>query len=726
MRLNWINTLKISSKIALGSGLAVSLLLGITQIIINKQADKELGKFNQALIVSEEAKKQQLLKDNNSTLQAILGQSHTNFTSQESLINKYGANVEQHVLFAYTVLDKYEKQRAAGSLSLIDAQNLAKQELAGLQNIGGSHLWLQTDDYTLLLSSKYPVEKYSKWYQATGLINVLDTQGTNFIKNLVTVAKQPNGGFALAQWDFPSNSEKDFNLELYYGKSFAAWNWIIGSALTIEHIPQKIVSEFSEQINIIGKDKWGGAVSLSSSQGEMLYHSQYSPMDKPDWFKSSGIWGILDAKNVAVYKELHQKAIAGQADLSYELPEDKNSQKNNSKVYAQATLIKPYNWLLTMHFNEGVFSNGISTQLQTLSNFKYTLVWLLATAITGSIILIVLMTNKIVQLSLSSLDEVQKAMQEIDQGKLSNELPVLSADEIGMMRSYFNAFVNSLKGLIDKVNDSVDFLSKIGNSIIVSTKNVSDISSRQSEGLKAIVATMEEANIVTRQVTIRAQELSKIAAQTKNSVKDGSSIVAGNLVKVKELQQYSKETVANVRALNDRMLNVHDILKVINGIASQTKMIAFNAELEAAAAGEAGKNFTIVAMEIRRLSDSILQATTGIKIKILEAQSMMDHMVVSSEESADQLNKEVVESSKLNQVFYGILTSAEVSASSADQISEAVVQQSTAFEQILDTLKQLSANIEQFTELTLTSSYASESIEEIVGDLKSNISKYQP
>ncbi len=135
---------------------------------------------------------------------------------------------------------------------------------------------------------------------------------------------------------------------------------------------------------------------------------------------------------------------------------------------------------------------------------------------------------------------------------------------------------------------------------------------------------------------------------------------------------------------------------MINGIADQTRIIAFNAELEASSAGDAGKNFQIVATEIRRLADSTVASTGEIKDKISEIQNSSDKLIIASEDGTEKISEGWELSDKLQSVFKEVHDSSELSAKSAEQIALSIDQQVSAFEQILLTLKQISEGIDSF------------------------------
>ena len=134
-------------------------------------------------------------------------------------------------------------------------------------------------------------------------------------------------------------------------------------------------------------------------------------------------------------------------------------------------------------------------------------------------------------------------------------------------------------------------------------------------------------------------------------------------------------------------------------------------------AGEAGKSFRIVANEIRRLSDGIIDGTREIKEKINEIQHSSDSLILASESGTEKINAGYESARGLEAKFASIKSSAEITATSADNIAEIIRQQASASEQILIALKEISAGVENFTVATDNISLASENVRKISEEL---------
>ena len=181
--------------------------------------------------------------------------------------------------------------------------------------------------------------------------------------------------------------------------------------------------------------------------------------------------------------------------------------------------------------------------------------------------------------------------------------------------------------------------------------------------------------------------------------------------------QYDLVLSSGIKSLGDKIENIWDIVSLINSVADQAKIIAFNAELEASSAGEAGKNFHIVATEIRRLADGIIDGTKEIKDRIGEIQRSSDQLILMSENGTEKVNEGVKNAKELEEKFSSIKHSAEVTADSSNEITGIVSQQNSSSEQILTTLRQIASGVESFSQETRKVSQSAENVRRIAETL---------
>ncbi|MCR4735114.1 MAG: hypothetical protein K5829_08940 [Treponema sp.] len=246
--------------------------------------------------------------------------------------------------------------------------------------------------------------------------------------------------------------------------------------------------------------------------------------------------------------------------------------------------------------------------------------------------------------------------------------------------------------------------------LVVAAKENAATAQDQSAAVKEIVATMEDSNALSESIASKIRDVSQVAVKTSSDVADGVSSIEQNVSQLHAIFDANKQTIDGMKELSERIESIWDIVTLINNVADQAKIIAFNAELEASSAGEAGKSFRIVANEIRRLSDGIIDGTKEIKERITEIQHSSDSLILASESGTEKINEGYENAKSLGEKFASIKNSAEVTAGSAGDITDIIQQQTTASEQILIALKQISAGVENFTVATDNISASSEHI----------------
>ncbi|MCR5620229.1 MAG: methyl-accepting chemotaxis protein [Treponema sp.] len=253
--------------------------------------------------------------------------------------------------------------------------------------------------------------------------------------------------------------------------------------------------------------------------------------------------------------------------------------------------------------------------------------------------------------------------------------------------------------------------------LVAYSRETAETAQNQSAAVKEIVATMEDCTALSEDISRQITDVSSLAVKTKGDVADGVELIADNVAQLREIAEANTITIDGIKELGDKITNIWDIVTLINSVADQAKIIAFNAELEASSAGEAGKNFHIVATEIRRLADSIIDGTKEIKGKISEIEKSSDGLILMSENGTSKIEKGVASARTLEERFASMKNASEITAESAGNITSIIRQQTSATEQILITLKQISAGVESFTKATAHISAASESLKGIAKGL---------
>ena len=245
------------------------------------------------------------------------------------------------------------------------------------------------------------------------------------------------------------------------------------------------------------------------------------------------------------------------------------------------------------------------------------------------------------------------------------------------------------------------------------TKQSAENSQNQTAAVKEIVATMHDSTELANNIGEKVREVNTLAEKSRDAVVSGSEALQKNVKELLDIKNTNMLTIEGIKELNKKIKGIWDIVSIINNVADQTKIIAFNAELEASSAGEAGKNFHIVATEVRRLSDNIIDSIKEIREIITEIQKASDTLILDSEKGTAQIDSGCESARSLESGFESIMASSKATADSSHEILDNVSQLTSASEQIFITLQQIAQGIESFSQNTSNISSASEKLKDI-------------
>ncbi len=263
--------------------------------------------------------------------------------------------------------------------------------------------------------------------------------------------------------------------------------------------------------------------------------------------------------------------------------------------------------------------------------------------------------------------------------------------------------LNRLQQIIGRDRDA---LSRFSRSVIETSRGFRESSLRlsaeseeQTGRVRQVLNSLEDSEKVSRDISRSIEEIYRITVSLKEAFFDGFDLIRSSLAKMKEIEASNKETLEGILYLSERIEKIWEIVNIINQITDQTKIIAFNAELEAAAAGDAGKNFQIVASEIRRLADSTMASTSEIRGKIMEIQQSSDNLIISSETGTEQIREGNNLSKELEKIFEEVLHSTEIATSSTEEIRYIIDGQVSSSEEFLATMRQIFQGMELLSRL---------------------------
>lgn len=276
-----------------------------------------------------------------------------------------------------------------------------------------------------------------------------------------------------------------------------------------------------------------------------------------------------------------------------------------------------------------------------------------------------------------SINKVIKSLQNIAQenGDLTVRLTTKSKDEIGDLVFWFNNFIEKLQGVIkDVVNTAVPLAQTANNIHRLSEQNIASFK-RQSDSVLASRHSVDDMSEKVTDITNHAADAVTSARNANDEANNGKSVVDQTVAEIKHLADIVKESSQIVRQLQQDTEKVNVVLEVIRGIAEQTNLLALNAAIEAARAGEQGRGFAVVADEVRNLASRTQESTEEINQMLAQLKGAASKAVATMETSTAGVDASVESANKAGASLNEITAAIAVISQMNDAIAHSTEQQ---------------------------------------------------
>lgn len=407
-------------------------------------------------------------------------------------------------------------------------------------------------------------------------------------------------------------------------------------------------------------------------------------------------YNAMDANGAHVIRELNRLAREGKHFLRYDWPIP-GSDKPVPKLGYSVLLDK---W--DMMIGSAVNLDDIEEEVSRIAQTQYARIYTLAKGIViADLVLLLLIAVIAVLLGNSIIKPVLVIQSNLDdiaagEGDLTRRLPVTSKDELGALADSFNRFVEKIQGVVRQIAEVTRDLTEHSKEMAAQAQQTELVMDRQKLETDQVATAVQEMSAASHEISRSAQSAATAAKETDEVGAAARNVVNGGIASIHSLIEDVNVTSMSLDRLQHDAQSIVGVLDVIRSIAEQTNLLALNAAIEAARAGEAGRGFAVVADEVRALASRTQNSTQEIQGMINHLQSgtsaAVKAMVSSSEkgkisggqanEAGDSLDAMAQLVSTINGMSAQIATAAEEQTAVAEEINQSMTSIALAAEMV--------------------------------------------
>ncbi|MEX2560909.1 MAG: methyl-accepting chemotaxis protein [Pirellulales bacterium] len=327
---------------------------------------------------------------------------------------------------------------------------------------------------------------------------------------------------------------------------------------------------------------------------------------------------------------------------------------------------------------------------------------------------------------ITPLASVVSVAQRISQGDLRvQKVTNVSGDEVGQLAAVFNQMLDTLKDLTGQTVSVTGNLNAAAAEILASTQQQAAGTKQQAATVQEITATMEEVRQSGSQISEKAQQVASAAELTSTTSSSGLRAVQETNGTMEAIREQVEEVAENIVSLSEKTQAVGEIIATVNDIAERSNLLALNAAIEAAAAGDQGNRFSVVANEIKNLADQAKDSTVQVRNILGEIQKGINSSVMLTEEAVKRVEAGKQQADVAEQTIRQMTETTVESVQTFQQIIGATSQQQIGFEQVTQGMQDIRQAASQTAASTLQLERAVASLNAQSQQLRAAVGRYQ-
>ncbi|WP_374477789.1 methyl-accepting chemotaxis protein [Zoogloea sp.] len=423
--------------------------------------------------------------------------------------------------------------------------------------------------------------------------------------------------------------------------------------------------------------------------------------------------GLKDAKGKSIFAELIGTANAGGGFVDYWFPKAGETEPQPKLSYAAG--FAPWSWVV----GTGIYVDDVDREFRSTA--------MLLGGISAVMLIVLGLLGWRISVSVTTqLGGEPRQATSVMQQAAAGDLTVAVGDaRDGSMLKALSNMMGTLRAMMGEINSGANQL--VGNADHISrvSRQVADAAVRQSDATAAMAAAMEELTVSSSHISSSALETEQNSQEAMRLAAEGSERVGQASAAIRKMSETVTGASSRILALEERIGQVSSIANVIKEIAGQTNLLALNAAIEAARAGEQGRGFAVVADEVRKLAERTSSATTEIEQMISGIQGDTSSAVNAMNAALPEVDLGVSLAASAAEALQAIEAGARQTLERVREIADSTREQSAASTSIAQRVEEISNMVESTSENIRGAADAAVGLERIAVSLKDQIARFR-
>ncbi|MDR3628394.1 MAG: methyl-accepting chemotaxis protein [Ignavibacteriaceae bacterium] len=618
---------------------------------------------------------------------------------------------------AVSILDEYKVKVSNNTLPIAEAQKEALQAIRSLRYSGNEYFWIND------LNSQMIMHPIKPAMENTNVAGMKDSNGKFFFRDMVNVCNEKGEGIVEYMWPKPGSDKPQPKIS--YVKLFKDWGWIVGSGIYVDEIESEITAITNKILLLLFVVILAILVFAYSFSKKLI-----KPLDS-----------LREIANKIALGDVNVKIEAKSKDEIGYLEQSFAEMIDNIKLQAIAAekiAMGDMDVKVNVRSEHDVLSLSMQKVVQTLKELINETLTISMAAIDGELSVrgngdkfkggyneVITGINNTLDALVNPVKEGVEALQILASGDLTVKIKSDYKGEHQLIKNNINVVAETLNDAIMEVGNAVQATASAANQISSSSEEMAAGASEQNTQTAEVAGAIEQ---MTKTILETSKYSSMAAEAAKNAgdiAKEGGKVVAETIEGMNRIAAVVSESAATVQALGKNSDQIGEIIQVIDDIADQTNLLALNAAIEAARAGEQGRGFAVVADEVRKLAERTTKATKEIASMIKQIQADTSGAVKSMEQGTKEVENGKLLTDKAGKSLKEIIKSAGQVVDIISQVATSGDEQSKTSEQISKSIDAISNVTQESTAGIQETARASEDLSRLTVNLQELISKFK-